>query len=342
MSPLSGPLKVSVDVTDRCNLSCVHCRLRGAPLRPESLTSDLIEGLIRSCVEMRVFRLALSGGEPLLRDDIADIADRALCSGIPRLFISTNGTLITPQLVARLARHRSRITFKVSIDGVASVHDSCRSSAGAFDGAVAGIRLVQDAGFAVYVTTAVTRLTLDVLPETLALVRRAGAQRHYVVEVIPPRDAMAGLALTTHDRRAVVAMLRYAEDAADSRATRIVSKIPFADGAAPGFECCAGISECAVLSDGTIVGCRLLPHIAEGDLRAVSLSTAWRRQGGFAFFRRPQDALEMPCRACQFGPTCRGGCRAYAAGNRGEPLSPDPRCPRGREAHMRPHRRSSA
>ena len=121
MDARPAPVRVAVDVTRRCNLACCHCRHGdGAPAGSE-LTFDEIVGVVDDLSRMGVFRLVLSGGEPLLREDLGEILLHALGSRIGRVFVSTNGLCLDALALGPLRRHRDRLTFKVSLDGPAPV-----------------------------------------------------------------------------------------------------------------------------------------------------------------------------------------------------------------------------
>ena len=332
--PLCAPLKLSVDVTSRCNLHCLHCRNQTGAPSDCALDARMLASIIDDAASLGVFRLALSGGEPLLREDLPELIQYAVARGIPRVFVSTNATLLDRQWLDRLRAIRERITLKVSLDGPAAVHDRVRGMPGVAAAAVAAIELAAARGFEVQVTTTLMKVNVDCLGETLRLVGRLPCSRHYVVEAMPQGAADATTVLSPRQRQAALAALAaHAEEPA--RRTHVepppvVAKIGFARGC-PGFECCAGVRECGILSDGRVVGCRLLPEIDEGYVQETPVSRLWRSSGAFAYFRRDLTSrLGGPCKSCPDLPACRGGCRAFATRRSGEEEGPDLRCPRAR------------
>ena len=329
MKPLSAPVKVSVDITDRCTLKCSHCRLGGREFSGEPLAFGTLCEVLDDLVAMKVFRLGVSGGEPFLRHDLEAIVEYALQAGIPRVFISTNGTLMSGGRLAALRRFHDRITFKTSIDGPRRIHDEVRGAAGAFQAASEGIGALRKEGFEVHVTTTLTKLTAAYLPETLRLVGTLGCSRHYVVEVIPTGRASPDAVMTPEERKEAGKTIRQETPRLRRAGYELVAKIPFLEGTRFGFECCAGASECGVMSDGLITGCRLLPDVHEGYVQDSHLSAVWRSREGFAYFRRELPGrLGAPCQGCKALARCRGGCRACAVRTWGREEGPDPRCPR--------------
>ena len=324
VTPLAAPLKVSIDLTSRCNLNCLHCRNRNDTGGNGQLDSGTLAAIIDDVASMQVFRLGFSGGEPLLRDDLPEMIERAVGRGIPRIFISTNGTLVSRRWLDRLHAVRERVTLKISLDGPAEVHDRIRGKAGASAAALSAIGLVAACGFDVQVTTTLMKDNVDRLEETLELVGRLPCSRHYVIETAPQGAADLSAILSAEQRRRAASVL------AARRPTRVVAKIGYSQGCS-GFECCAGVRECGILSDGRVVGCRLLPEIHEGYVQDTPLSTLWRSPHGFSYYRGNQTArLGDPCKTCFELSVCRGGCRAFASRRFGEAEGPDLRCPRSR------------
>ena len=125
--------------TRSCNLRCVHCYTNSEPRQYDSeLTGDEARAMIRDLAAFNVPALLLSGGEPLVRPDLFDLAQYAVDQGL-RCTLSTNGTLIT----ADVARRIKAIGFSyvgVSLDGIGEVNDRFRAHPGAFEKSLAGFR----------------------------------------------------------------------------------------------------------------------------------------------------------------------------------------------------------
>jgi putative heme d1 biosynthesis radical SAM protein NirJ1 len=133
-----GPVVVW-NITRLCNLRCRHC-YAGAGQRPdgEELTTTEAKKLIADLAVFKVPVLLLSGGEPLMRQDIFELASIAVDKGI-RITLSSNGTLITRQ-VAQKIKAAGVSYVGVSLDGLGEVNDFFRGVPGAFGQALAGIR----------------------------------------------------------------------------------------------------------------------------------------------------------------------------------------------------------
>ena len=130
---------VVFNCTKRCNLRCVHCYSHSTSEAGEDeLTTTEAKALLDDLAQFGSPVVLFSGGEPLLRPDLLELIDYAVAKG-RRAVISTNGTLITPDLAKQLRRVKLSYVG-VSLDGVAGTNDAFRGVPGAFDRALAGIR----------------------------------------------------------------------------------------------------------------------------------------------------------------------------------------------------------
>ena len=143
---IPGLRLVAWEITRSCNLFCAHCRASAAGVSyGDELSTDECVHLIDSILEVGKPILILSGGEPLLRHDVFQIAEYAVSRGL-RVVLGTNGTLITEETAARLKEIPvSRIG--VSLDfPIPELQDRFRGKAGAFEATVAGIAKARQAG----------------------------------------------------------------------------------------------------------------------------------------------------------------------------------------------------
>jgi len=156
------------NVTRRCNLRCVHCY---AHARDRDFENELSfhEGirLIDDLAGFGVPVLLFSGGEPLMRADLPELAAYAVKKGM-RAVISTNGTLITPD-IARTLKNIGLSYVGISLDGMEAVNDRFRGVKGAFAEALSGIRNCQAAGIKVGLRFTVNRFNVDEIPKMFDL-----------------------------------------------------------------------------------------------------------------------------------------------------------------------------
>src|SRR5690554_1558988 len=123
------------NTTRRCNLNCVHCYSHSSDkMYSGEMNTDEGIQLIDQLAEFKCPVILFSGGEPLLRKDLPQLAQYAIKSGL-RAVISTNGTLITDSLAGKL-KDVGLSYVGVSLDGIRSTNDRFRGVSGAFDKAL--------------------------------------------------------------------------------------------------------------------------------------------------------------------------------------------------------------
>ena len=172
-----GPV-VIWNLIRRCNLTCKHCYSISADTNfPGELTTEQIYTVMDDLKDFRVPVLILSGGEPLLRPDIYDIAKRAKAKGF-YVGLSSNGTLIDESNIDRIAECDFNYVG-VSLDGLGATHDKFRRLEGAFEKSLHGIRLCRDLGLKIGVRFTMTQDNAHDLPDLLKLVEDEGIDRFY-------------------------------------------------------------------------------------------------------------------------------------------------------------------
>jgi 12,18-didecarboxysiroheme deacetylase len=164
------------NATQRCNLKCVHCYAHAKALANDNELStregkELIDDLAGYGAPVILF----SGGEPLVRKDLPELAGYAVDKGM-RAVISTNGTLIK----AKLARTLKRIGLSyvgISLDGMQEINDRFRGVSGAFQSAMDGIKNCQDAGIKVGLRFTINKFNVDEIPHIFNLVEEMDIPR---------------------------------------------------------------------------------------------------------------------------------------------------------------------
>ena len=172
-----GPV-VIWNLIRRCNLTCKHCYSISADTDFKGeLSTEEVFTVMDDLKAFRVPALILSGGEPLLRPDIFEIAARSKALGFYTA-LSSNGTLIDEAMCRRIAE----VDFHyvgISLDGIAATHDKFRRMDGAFDKSLKALRLCRDAGLKVGVRFTLTQDNFHDLPALLELCEREEIPRFY-------------------------------------------------------------------------------------------------------------------------------------------------------------------
>ena len=152
------PKWLAWEITRRCNLKCVHCRssseleAKGHPDFPFAEAKRVIDDIVSYAKPVVV----LSGGEPLLREDVFDIARYGTEQGL-RMCLATNGTLVTEAICVKIKAAGIRMV-SLSLDGAsAAVHDDFRCQPGAFAGTTNAARLFKEHGISFLINSSFTK-----------------------------------------------------------------------------------------------------------------------------------------------------------------------------------------
>jgi len=157
------------NVTRRCNLRCVHCYAQATAQSEEEIGTAKAKEVIRDLAEFGSPVLLFSGGEPLVRSDLSELASYAVEQGM-RAVISTNGTMITREK-ARELRSIGLSYVGISLDGTSEVHDRFRQVNGSFDRAMEGVENCQLEGLKVGLRMTVSRNNAEEVPAVFDILR---------------------------------------------------------------------------------------------------------------------------------------------------------------------------
>jgi AdoMet-dependent heme synthase len=179
------PRLVFWEVTKGCNLRCVHCRATATELAsPNDLPTAQCRNIIDQIAAFANPILVLSGGEPLYRADIFDLAQYATDKGL-RVALATNGTLVTKDVAQKVVDAGVK-RVSISLDGsCADTHDAFRGIPGSFDAAIYGFRNLKELGVPVQINMTIARHNAVELPRVLEMVRKLGADALHTFLLVP-------------------------------------------------------------------------------------------------------------------------------------------------------------
>lgn len=329
------PHVVAWNLTRRCNLECAHCYISAGP--HESAASELSTD---ECIRImdEIFELVpapmfiLSGGEPLLREDLCRLAEHGTRRGAT-VVVGTNGTLLTDARITALKDAGVR-GVAVSVDSLRSqYHDNFRHGQGALADTQAGLERLRAHRLDFIIQTTVTKGNRTELERLAAWSAGEGAVSFNCYFLVTTGRG-AGLSdLAPDEYEAVLADLaRWQRDYRGRMLVRAKCAPHFmrhvyeADPESPvlNYEtrCPCGVQYCRITPDGKLTPCPYMPEVA-GDLRTQSFADVWRSA---ALFRRlREEAPGGKCGRCEYQKLC-GGCRARAFALEGDPLAADPSC----------------
>lgn len=340
------PKWIAWEITRRCNLRCVHCRssseldIQGHPDFTLAEAKAILD-------EIRAYAnpvMVLSGGEPLLREDVFDIARYGTSLGL-RMCMATNGALVTPEICREMKDSGIKMV-SLSLDGAnAAVHDDFRSQPGAFDGVMNAIRLFNEHGIDFLVNSSFTRRNQQQIPEIYQLVKSLGAKAWYLFMIVPTgrgEEIMAEL-IPPDEYEAMLNWhydMEKEEDELLVRPTcapqyyRVVLQrakqegerfkrrtLKFSTGGSKG--CLAGQLICMIDVDGNVLPCSYFP-LPAGNIRHQSFREIWEESPLFLEMR-DFAGYKDHCGRCEYLNVC-GGCRARAWAVTGDYLAGEPFC----------------
>ncbi len=313
--------------TDACNARCLHCSSNSASRGPDELTYEEVTDLIDQFADAGVVDLGISGGEPMLREDLFAIIAHARSRGLS-VGLGSNGTTLDRQKARRLtALGLGR--YQLSLDGLAEGHDTLRCWPGLFERVVETLRLALEVGLRTHVCCTINRLNADELEAFTEFVARLGVQRINFSRYVPTGRGTDDLDLNAAEWRRVIDLCTRLRDRYRERieiVTHLAQQILVDDEVScmAGFiGCQAGVGQGCVTANGTVLPCVLLP-VPVGNVRERPFGDVWRTSSIIRGLQRRQS-LQGVCGSCRYRSRC-GGCRAVAFAKTGDFLAADPRC----------------
>jgi radical SAM protein with 4Fe4S-binding SPASM domain len=174
------------ETTTACNLACVHCRRLDVSqaLSREDLTADQALAFIRSLRQTGRPILVFSGGEPLMRPDLFDLAEQARSEGLP-MALATNGTMVDDGMADRIVSVGFQ-RVSMSFDGPdAATHDKFRAIDGAFDATLAGFKLLREKGMSMQINTTIAQHNYARLDDMYKLAIESEADALHLFMLVP-------------------------------------------------------------------------------------------------------------------------------------------------------------
>lgn len=345
---------VAWEITRSCNLFCAHCRSSSTAGAYEGeLSTEECLRLIDGILEVGKPVLILTGGEPLLRYDLFQVAGYATRKGL-RVVMGTNGTLINDEVAAKLKETPiSRVAISIDFP-TAALQDKFRGKSGAFQAAISGIASLRQAGVEVQINSTITKLNVRYLNELLALAIESGAVAFHPFMLVPtgrgkgletvemsPQEYEQTLNWV-YDKQKELGNSMFFKPTDAPHYQRIVRQRTRADNlqvASPGEKsatkagdeamssitrgCLAGTSFCFISHRGSVQGCGYL-DVEAGNIRDNSFGQIWTNA---TLFRKLRDLsnIKGKCGICEYKMVC-GGCRARAYESTGDYLETEPYC----------------
>lgn len=332
--------EIDFNVTNYCNLECVHCSYGSRPAKEEpSLPGPIIERVLDEAAAMGNKVVHWSGGEAVTRPDMGDLIAKATSLGFGMRLLS-NGILFSERRLEEL-RGRGLEKVFVSLDGLEANHDWHRVSDGLFAKTMRGIETAVRMGFDTRVNSVATTRNLDDFPEMLRMLDGIGVDTFTVFYLIPVgrgHDSV-GLAVPPRRWRRFIDELRDEVTTVGTAMKVTVEKVFWWDDEwsdqgvgdeGRGGGCLGFLNGCDyvnILADGRVYPCVCFIDVAPplGNVTDRPLGDILHDPQGWRFYRSIA-AVNETCRGCGMFEPCQGGNRAASMIQRGDWMALDPRC----------------
>jgi radical SAM protein len=344
-----SPFTIAWELTRACAFACRHCRAEAQPKRnPAELSTDEAFAVIDQIKEFGDPILVITGGDPMMRQDVFDILAYASGRGLRTSLTPTTTRLVTLEKLRR-AREAGVRRVAVSIDGPsADSHDAFRGFRGSFDMAVGIARMVADAGLSLQVNTTLSRYNFDVRDRFPDLITDLQAVQWSVFFLVPTGRAARNDMISAEDHEVAFQWLYDLSKTSpfDIKSTaapayrRVVIQRERQNGAGKpvlagaGYRYEDGLNRpvqgvndgrgfCFISHTGDVCPSGFLP-IPAGNVRTETVTSVYRESRLFRELRDPK-LLKGKCARCPFRDVC-GGSRARAFATTGDYLESDPSC----------------
>ncbi len=341
---------VAWEITRACNLKCAHCRASAVDRRsPDELSTSDCYPVIDGILEVGKPILILTGGEPLARPDVFDIAQYAVSKGL-RVVMGSNGTLITDDIANKLKGVPiSRIAISLDFPTPA-LQDKFRGQHGAYAAAMAGIAAIKKAGLELQINCTLTRQNISYLEQLLELALELKAAAFHPFFLVPTGRGK-GLEADELSSEEYEKTLGWIYDKQMELGDRIFFKPTDAphylrvmkqrqkQAGESGLEkaeaksgnpvhavtrgCLAGTGFCFISHTGVVQGCGYL-NVEAGNVKNKSFGEIWADSPLFKSLRDLSN-IKGKCGDCEYKRIC-GGCRARAFESTGDFLEAEPYC----------------
>lgn len=307
------------EATLNCNFNCLHCGSRASRQnsRKNELSTSEIKAVFKSIAQKTnpsKIMLAITGGEPLLRQDLFNIMTYAHKLGFNWGMV-TNGFLVTPKIVDQM-KQAGMSTIVVSIDGIGKKHDNFRQTPGSYLKAINAVKLLVKAkSFQnIQITTVINQNNINDLEEMYSIFSKLGLHSWRIVNMDPIGRAQ-------DFRKLLLKPSQFKKMIEFINQKRPISKIDITYSCSGFlglkyesrlrdwlFFCNTGITTASILSNGDIFVCPNVPRrpeLIQGNIRQNDFYETWQKK--FKIFRQPNRTSCSNCHQCSFWAECHGG-----------------------------------
>jgi len=330
-----SPHFVDWAITGECNLSCRHCR--GVP--KGEVSTERAKKLITEIAELKPGWVFVEGGEPLLRQDLFELLELLQQKRL-NIHLSTNGLLLTPQILNTLKRLEVRVM--ISIDGATPVtYESIRGDA-SFEKVVEQASSCAQNGLLEAINFVILKRNYTEIPAIFNLAASVGAPKITLIGLKPCQDYSEELLSPQEYREAIKLACQAAQETGVEfffdepffwpvvKELGLTAHLPAADAGIviPSTSACAIGDYVFIESSGEVKPCSFAPLIV-GNVNEKPLGELWREMLASPLLHQIKDPHTRTgyCLDCQYLADCKG-CRSRTFALTGDWFASDPVCPR--------------
>lgn len=323
------PRIISWNTTLHCNLNCDHCYIDAGAKHQQELTTEEGYKLMDEIASISKPILVLTGGEPLMRKDIFDLASYGTEKGL-KVVLGTNGMLIDENTARRL-KDSGVVRVAISIDSVnPKDHDEFRGLPGALEKSIQGLDNCLNIGLNVQVNTTVTLRNYHEIKDIIEFAEARNIDEMHLFFLVPTGrgENLKDITPTQYEKmlKEVIKLRKnYKINVKPTCAPQFmrIAKKMGEDFSRYSRGCLAGISYCRINPLGDVTPCPYLP-LPVGNVREKSFVEIWESASVFCELREFSN-LEGRCGICDYKDIC-GGCRARSYALNNNYLGEEPWC----------------
>ncbi len=337
------PRLIFWELTEKCNLRCIHCRACVSNSHsPCELSAEEVRRVIEDLKDFERPVLVFTGGEPLYRNDIFDIINYSVNAGFP-VALATNGTLIDEKMAEKIVSSGVR-RVSISIDGARDdTHDSFRGIAGSFNKAIEGFDRLKQLGMSLQFNTTVARHNIKELPLIFDFALKKGADALHIFLLVPVGcgvEISKDQQITAEEYEDILNWFyeKSQNSPMELKATcaphyfRVMAQKGKGKNTAGTQSkvmhtmtkgCLLGTGIVFISFKGDVRPCGYLP-LNLGNVKVRHIKDIWEKSDILNDFR-DSHKLKGKCGLCEFKHICMG-CRARAFGETGDYLGAEPFC----------------
>lgn len=302
---LRAPLNVEWEITRQCNLRCKHCYTSAGKKDPEELTTEQALTIVNHLDTIGVSDITISGGEPLLRDDLEVIISDIKRREIP-VVLYTNGLLLSTERMLSLKRAGVN-SLSLSLNGIKKETHNYIHGKDTFDTIVKRISQLKEHGFYTQALYTLMKINLKEALELPSFMDEIGLDSLCIYPFYPAgrgMDHLSQFEVGGKELYKTIEVLLEDERIFLGGCLRGI----FTGSLVKGSPCAKLM--CLITSEGKLRPCNFLPFQTKESLLTKDMYTLWKSPV-FEKVRTWQRLVEPKCATCEYVKTCRGSCLAF-------------------------------